>query len=83
MACVDEELRKDSALEKEINEKTSQMLRSNTKNVIGQESLCQLKDGKGKMKAMWRKGETCGCAESSWEPPCSGRLIEALGGSRL
>lgn len=40
--------------------------------------------GRGKrMKAVWRKAETCGCAESSWELPCSGRLIEALGGSRL
>lgn len=36
-----------------------------------------------KIKGVERKGGICGCGESSWELPCSGRLIEALCGSRL
>lgn len=43
-------------------------------------SLGQMKDGG---EGGGEEGGICGCRESSWELPCSGRLIEGLCGSRL
>lgn len=61
---------------------TSLILRSNAESVIAQESMSPFEGWeKEEKKRSWKVKR--GCAESSWEPPCSGRLIEALGGSRL